>query len=389
MGSNGWERLQASIYAADIPPPLPTNLAAVEELARCKLDERVYAFIAAGAGRGETSKRNEKAFGDWAIVPRVLREAIQVETATSLFGRELSVPILLGPVGMQRIVHPDGELATARAATRLALPMVLSMSSSYSIERVREEAKSADLWFQLYRPDSEAITDSLLQRAWDADYRVLVLTVDTWQTGWRPGDLDFGYSPFAEGQGAAIIFSDPVFRSLLARPPEADPEQAMARWLPMFNRTSQTWESLSDLRRRWPGILVVKGVQHVEDAVAAVDAGADGVVVSNHGGRHLDGAISSLEALPDIVAAVGGATTVLFDSGIRGGVDAVIALALGARAVLIGRPYIYGLAAAGEAGVEHVMSCIAAEISITMGNSGHRTVRDLGRAMLRAATPRA
>ena len=216
-----------------------------------------------------------------------------------------------------------------------------------------------------------------------ANYRVLVLTVDTWQTGWRPGDLDYGYSPFAEGDGAATIFSDPVFRSLLAQPPEVAPQEAMSRWLPMFNRTRHSWESVTDLRKRWPGFLVVKGIQRVEDAIAAVDAGADGIVVSNHGGRHLDCAIGSLDVLPEIVDAVGGTTTVLFDSGIRGGADVVIALALGARAVLIGRPYVYGLAVAGEEGVEHVLSCIAAETLTTMGNSGYRTVEDLTRTMLK------
>jgi isopentenyl diphosphate isomerase/L-lactate dehydrogenase-like FMN-dependent dehydrogenase len=278
---------------------------------------------------------------------------------------------------VQSILHPDGELATARAAAALGVPMVLSTHSSHTIEDVAAANGDGPRWFQLYWPNDDAVCASILSRARAAGFSVLVVTLDTWSLGWRPTDLDRAYLPFIRGVGTAVTFSDPVFRSGLDSPPEEDVPSAVLKWVPMFTGTDRTWDDLPFLREHWDGPIVLKGIQHVADARRAADAGMDGVIVSNHGGRQVDGAIGSLEALPGIVAAVGDELPVLFDSGVRGGADVVKALALGARAVLLGRVFAYGLGIAGEAGVRHVLRSVLAETDLTLGLSGHKSVSEL------------
>jgi isopentenyl diphosphate isomerase/L-lactate dehydrogenase-like FMN-dependent dehydrogenase len=362
-------------------PTLPTELTRLEALAREKLDAGPYGYVAGGAGTGATMRANREALDAWRIVPRMLREATRRRLSRTVLGTELPAPVLLAPVGVLSIVHPDGELAVARAAAELGVPMILSTAASHTIEEVAQAsdaaASNASRWYQLYWPTEDAVTVSLLERARRAGYTTLVVTLDTWTLGYRPLDLDGSYLPFLRGVGTAIPFSDPAFRAGLAAPPEQDLMAAVGRWVPMFTGTALRWDRLPLLRANWDGPIVLKGVQHPADAVRAIEAGVDGIVVSNHGGRQVDGAVGALETLPAIAAAVDGRISVLFDSGIRTGADVVKALALGADAVLVARPYVYGLALGGQAGVRHVLRSIVTELDVTLGLAGYADIAEL------------
>jgi isopentenyl diphosphate isomerase/L-lactate dehydrogenase-like FMN-dependent dehydrogenase len=279
-------------------------------------------------------------------------------------------------------MHPDGELAVARVARELGLPMAVSTVSSYPLEEIAAANGDGERWFQLYWPNDEEVCASFLARAAAAGYSTLLVTLDTWLLGWRPHDLDQAYLPFLSGKGLATYFSDPAFRAGLEKAPEDDLMAALLRWLPMFTGADKTWDNLGFLREHWSGPIVLKGIQHVDDARRAADAGVDGIVVSNHGGRQVDGAIASLDALPGIVEAVGDRLSVLFDSGVRTGADVLKALALGAKAVLYGRPWVYGLALGGEAGVRHVLRCLLADLDLQLALSGNTGPADLGRHVL-------
>jgi isopentenyl diphosphate isomerase/L-lactate dehydrogenase-like FMN-dependent dehydrogenase len=371
---------QSEIYLAGLSgttPALPTDLTRLEALAEQKLDSGPFWYVAGGAGTGATMRANRAAMDTWRIVPRMLREATQRRLATTVLGTELPAPVLLAPVGVQSIVHPDGELAVARAAAELGVPIVLSTASSYTIEEVAEASGAGPRWYQLYWPTEDEVTISLLTRARAAGYTTLVVTLDTWTLGYRPHDLDQSYLPFIRGVGTAIPFSDPAFRAKLAAAPEDDLMAAVGRWLPMFTGTALRWDRLPLLREHWDGPIVLKGVQHPDDARRAIEAGMDGIVVSNHGGRQVDGAVAALDTLPGIVAAVDGRAAVLFDSGVRTGADVFKALALGADAVLLARPYVYGLALAGQDGVRHVLRCLLTELDLTLGLAGYADVAEL------------
>ncbi|MEU4444004.1 lactate 2-monooxygenase [Actinosynnema sp. NPDC050801] len=368
---------------ADNVPPFTTDPEGLEASARERLGPGPFWYVAGAAGGGHTARANREAFDDWRIVPRMLTNATERHLGTSLLGTDLPAPVLLAPVGVQSILHPDGELATARAAAELGVPFVLSTASSHTIEEVAEAAGDAARWFQLYWPNDPDVAASILDRARKAGYRVLVVTLDTWTLAWRPHDLDQSYLPFLRGTGTAIPFSDPAFRAGLAAPPEQDAPMAILRWVQLFTGTDKSWDQLSFLREHWDGPIVLKGIQHVDDARKAVDAGVDGIVVSNHGGRQVDGAVGSLEVLPEIADAVGEQVEVLFDSGIRSGADIVKALALGAKAVLVGRPFAYGLAHGGQVGVRHVLRSLLADFDLTLGLSGHRSPAELNREALR------
>ena len=371
---------QSEIYLAGLSgttPALPTDLTRLEALAEQKLDSGPFWYVAGGAGTGATMRANRAAMDTWRIVPRMLREATQRRLATTVLGTELPAPVLLAPVGVQSIVHPDGELAVARAAAELGVPIVLSTASSYTIEEVAEASGTGPRWYQLYWPTEDEVTISLLKRARAAGFTTLVVTLDTWTLGYRPHDLDQSYLPFIRGVGTAIPFSDPAFRAKLAAAPEDDLMAAVGRWLPMFTGTALRWDRLPLLREHWAGPIVLKGVQHPEDARRAIEAGMDGIVVSNHGGRQVDGAVAALDTLPGIVAAVDGRAAVLFDSGVRTGADVFKALALGADAVLLARPYVYGLALAGQDGVRHVLRSLLTELDVTLGLAGYADVAEL------------
>jgi lactate 2-monooxygenase len=358
-------------------PALPTDPAALEDAARAVLEDGPFHYVAGSAGGGATARANRAAFDDYALVPRMLRDTTTRDWSTTVAGTAMAAPLLLAPIGVQSIVHPDAEPGVARAAAALGLAMVLSTAASHTVEEVAEASGDGPRWFQLYWPTEDAVTVSLLGRARAAGYRALVVTLDTWTLGWRPHDLDSAYLPFLRGVGTAVPFSDPAFRAGLARAPEDDLMAAVGRWVPMFTGTALRWDRLDLLREHWDGPILLKGVQHVDDARRAVEAGMDGVVVSNHGGRQVDRAIGSLTALPGIVAAVGGRAAVLFDSGVRSGADVAVALALGADAVLLGRPYAYGLALGGEAGVTHVLRSVLAELDTTLALAGYATLAEL------------
>jgi isopentenyl diphosphate isomerase/L-lactate dehydrogenase-like FMN-dependent dehydrogenase len=361
----------------DLLPAFTTDTSRLEESARSVMEPGPFWYVAGGAGSGATVRANREAFDRWRLVPRMLRDATNRSLATTVLGTSMPAPVLLGPVGVQSIIHPDGELATARAAAEVGLPMVMSTASSYSIEDVAEASGDGVRWFQLYWPNDPDVCASFLDRAAAAGFGTLVVTLDTWLLGWRPRDLDQSYLPFIRGTGLAVYFSDPEFRAGLDKAPEDDLMAALLRWLPMFTGTDKSWDDLPFLREHWSGPIVLKGIQHADDARRAADAGMDGVIVSNHGGRQVDGAIASLDALPAIAEAVGERLTVLFDSGVRTGADVLKALALGADAVLIGRPYAYGLAHGGQDGVRHVLRSLLADLDLAMALSGHRSVEEL------------
>jgi isopentenyl diphosphate isomerase/L-lactate dehydrogenase-like FMN-dependent dehydrogenase len=366
-------------------PPFTTNTAELEESARQRLDPGPFWYVAGAAGSGSTNRANRAAFERWRIVPRMLRDATRRDLTATVLGTPMAAPVLTAPIGVQSIIHPDGELATARAAAALGIPMVLSTASSHTIEEVAAASGDGPRWYQLYWPNDDDLCVSILSRAAKAGFSTLVVTLDTWSVAWRPHDLDTAYLPFLRGIGTAIPFSDPAFRARLAAPPEEDLLSAVRLWATTFTGTDKSWDRLPFLREHWSGPIVLKGILHPDDARRAADAGIDGIVVSNHGGRQVDGSIAALDALPDVAAAVGDRIEVLFDSGIRTGSDIVKALALGARAVLIGRPFAYGLAHGGEVGVRHVLRSLLADFDLTLGLCGYKTPASLKPQSLVAA----
>jgi len=350
----------------------------------------------------------------------VLRNAESRDLSVTLFGRRLPAPVLTAPIGVLEMAHPDADLAVARAASSLGVPMIFSSQASVAMERCAGAMGDSPRWFQLYWSKSDALVESFVHRAESCGCDAIVLTLDTTMLGWRPRDLDLGSLPFLEGKGIAQYTSDPVFRASLSEPlPDAanapraavtlssilgliggarrypgstvaallrgESRRAVQRFIATYSRPSLEWSDLATLRRMTKLPILLKGVLHDDDARRAIDSGMNGVIVSNHGGRQIDRAIASLDALPSIVRTIDGKIPVLFDSGIRTGADVAIALALGAAAVCIGRPYAYGLAIAGEAGVREVLTNILAELDLTLGLLGCTSIAELGS---RAREPR-
>jgi lactate 2-monooxygenase len=365
---------------------VPVSLSLLEQKAKEILSPPAFDYVAGGASGEDTMRANREAFYHCRIVPRMLRDVSQRDLSVELFGVQLPAPVILGPVGVQGILHKDGELASACAAAALGLPFTLSTAASRSIEEVARAADSAGngvRWFQLYWGKNPELTVSMLQRAERAGYKALVVTLDTSMLAWRERDLQHAYLPFILGQGLGNYFSDPVFRALLPQPPEQNPAAAIQLWSSLFSNTALTWRDIPFLRRHTSVPIILKGILHPEDAAHALDAGVDGVIVSNHGGRQVDGAIATLEALPAIVHEVNGRVPVLFDGGIRRGADIFKALALGARAVLLGRLYTWGLAVAGEQGVRDVVLNLLADLDLTLALSGRTSCRSLDTSALR------
>lgn len=376
---------QYEIYARGLAgetPALPLLAAALEERARELMTAEAFGYVAGGAGAELTVRANLAAFERWRIVPRMLRDVSQRDLATTVLGTAMPAPVLLAPVGVQSIVHPEAELAVGRAAAAHGLPAILSTAASHTLEQVAETMGEASRWYQLYWPKERELAASFVARAAHAGYAAIVVTLDTWMLGWRPRDLQNAYLPFLKGEGVANYFSDPVFRAALERPPEEDPGAAIGHWAYQFANPSVTWEDLAWLREQTALPIVLKGIVHDDDARRALDAGVDGLIVSNHGGRQVDGALGALDALPGVRDAVGDRFPVLFDSGIRTGADVFKALALGADAVCLGRPYVWGLALAGQAGVEQVLRCLLAELDLTLALSGYTEISQLGRSAL-------
>jgi len=348
---------------------VPFTFAELEQRAREKLSPGAFGYVAGGAGAEDTMRANREAFHRWRLVPRMLRDASSRDWRTSLLGMEMPAPFLLAPIGVLSIIHPEAELAVARAASALGLTMVLSTVSSRSLEEVAWTNETSPRWFQLYWPRNRDFAASLLRRAEAAGYRALVVTLDTYLLGWRPRDLTLSYLPFLRGEGMANYLSDPVFCAALTKPPREDMAAAVRHFVELFSDPGVTWDDFRFLRAHTRLPIVLKGILHPDDAKRAADLGMDGVIVSNHGGRQVDGAVAALDALPGAVAAAG-KMPVLFDSGIRTGADVVKALALGAKAVLVGRPYVYGLAIAGECGARDVLRGLLAEFDLTLALSG-------------------
>ncbi|KAH8883953.1 FMN-dependent alpha-hydroxy acid dehydrogenase [Thozetella sp. PMI_491] len=383
----------------DSKVPLTTDPNKLEAAARKVMPAAGFGYVFGGAGEQSTMHANRLAFRQWKLIPRFLRPAIPRDLKVELFGKTYETPVLMGPVGAQSEYHKAAEPGTAIACAELDVPFIISTASSVSMEDIAAAADAAytpssssptaPRWYQLYWPLSDEITASILRRAKAAGCSVLVVTLDTFSMAWRPTDLDAGFLPMAVGVGNANGFSDPVFRRRVAEAtdgetPEENPILASRMWTSdVFSGNAHRWEDLATLRKMWDGPIVLKGVLSVADALLAAQHGMDGIIVSNHGGRQLDGAVPSLEMLPEIVDAVGNQLTVLFDSGVRTGADIMKALALGAKAVLVGRPVIYGLGIAGKDGAKHVLAGLLADLDQSMGLSGVQKISELNRGVLR------
>jgi L-lactate dehydrogenase (cytochrome) len=369
------------IYARGLGGETPSIPIAVEEQERRAheaMDERAANYVFAGAGAEHTMRANRDAFERRQIVPRMLRDVAERNLAVDVLGTPMPAPLMLAPIGVQKIVHEEGELASARAAAAVRVPMVVSTASHFSLEEIAEAGGDSPRWFQLYWPNDRELAKSFVKRAEDAGYRAIVLTVDTFVPGWKSRDLQQAWLPFLNGMGVANYFQDPVFRAALEKAPEEDEGAATGHFLAVQANPSLSWDDLAWLREQTSLPLAIKGIQHVDDAREAARRGVDGIVVSNHGGRQVDGAIASLDALGPIAEAVGGDLAILFDSGIRSGADVLKALALGADAVLLGRPYVWGLALGGQAGVETVLKMVLAELDLTMALCGYTRPAQLG-----------
>lgn len=370
------------IYAAGMlagrKPARPVDWRELERNAYAMLPRGPRGYIQGGAGLGETIRANREAFDEWRIVPRMLRDVSERSLERTVLGTKLAAPVLLAPIGVQTVAHPDGELASARAAAHVGVPLIASTAASHTIEQIAEQAGEQSCWYQLYWPRDRELARSFIERAERAGYEAIVVTLDTWLLGWRPADLTDGFLPFLRGEGNANYLQDPVFRAALPKPPEEDLASAVGYWAWQFSNPSVTWEDLAFLRECSKLPIVLKGIQSAEDALLAVEHGIQGIIVSNHGGRQVDGAIGSLQALPGVVEAVGERCEVLFDSGVRSGADALKALALGARAVCLGRPYVWGLALGGEQGVIDVLRAFLADLDLNMALSGHASIDEVG-----------
>jgi lactate 2-monooxygenase len=418
-------RRQDAVYRAGVyghRPPVPSSWPALEARAEKVLSRRAWAYFAGGAGLESTMRANVDGFDRWRIVPRVMRGIKQRDLSVELLGRTLPAPLLLAPVGVSSMAHPEGDVAAARAAAAEGLPMIFSNQASRSMEDCASVMGNSPRWFQLYWSRVDELVESFLSRAEACGCEAIVLTIDTTTLGWRPRDLDLGSLPFTRGTGLAQYTSDPVFLRLVqqrmrnappARRPRPNaaavralvsiarehpgsmwvnlhspvPRSAIETFLDIYTRRSLTWDDLPWLRARTRLPILLKGILHPDDARRAVDHGVDGVIVSTHGGRQIDGSVGALDALPAVVAAVGGAVPVLLDSGIRGGADVLKALVLGARAVLIGRPWVYGLAIDGSRGVRAVLQNLVAELDLTLGLAGAASVRDVAQLTLVRAAP--
>ncbi len=360
---------------------VPTRQDTLEARAEAAMSPEAFAYIAGGAGREATMRANLAAFDAVRIRPRMLRDVGQRDLSASLLGRTRPNPILAAPIGVQEMAHRDGDLATARACAAVGVPMIISNQASHPMEAIAAANGSGERWFQLYWGKSDALVASLVRRAEACGCTALVLTLDTAILGWRTRDLDLAYLPFLEGKGIAQYTSDPVFQSMLGGQ-ASDPHAASLLFMTTYSNPTITWERLAFLRQHTRLPIVLKGINHPDDAALAIEHGMDGIIVSNHGGRQIDGAVAALDALAEVAAAVAGRIPVLFDSGIRSGADIFKALALGASSVLVGRPYVYGLAIDGEAGVAAVLRNMLAELDLTMGLAGCRNLAEVTRAAL-------
>jgi lactate 2-monooxygenase len=358
-------------------PKVPVDHATLEARAGAAMPPFVLNYVQGGCGDELTQRRNADAFAHWGMVPRMMVDSAKRDLSVKLFGITLPSPLFMAPIGVNGICTQDGhgDLAAARASAATGVPLVQSTLSNDPLEDVVQACGDTPAFFQLYTPKNEELAASLVSRAEAAGYKAIVVTLDTWVTGWRPRDLNAGNFPQLRGAVLENYFSDPVFAKLLGKPPRRDDPGAVMLWGALFGRVL-TWDDMPWLRSLTKLPIVLKGICHPDDARRAVDAGADAIYCSNHGGRQANGGIAAIDMLPGVVEAAG-STPVLFDSGVRSGTDVVKALAMGARAVGVGRPYCYGLALAGAEGAAHVLKCILAEADLLMAVNGYPTVADV------------
>lgn len=396
-------------------PTVPVDWRVLEERSLARMTHQAKAYIAGGAGLESTLASNRADFEKTKIVPRMLRDTSQRDTSITLFGQRIPSPLLLSPVGVLEMVHPEADVAVGKAAGALGVPYIFSNQSSKPMEAVAAVMGNSPRWFQLYWSKSNDLVASFVQRAEKIGCSAIAVTLDTSNLGWRARDLSLAYLPFLEGKGIAQYTSDPVFQKLMDEPEPAGnrpgltlellagvmrmvnaypgrgflsklksgrPLKAVRKFTAIYSNPSLTWNDLSFLRKHTKLPILLKGILHAEDAGKAIDHGMDGIIVSNHGGRQVDGSISTIDALPAIANRVGGRIPILLDGGVRGGADMFKALALGATAVCIGRPYVYGLTLAGSLGVREVLQNLMTEFYLTMGLAGCSAVKDIGRDSL-------
>jgi lactate 2-monooxygenase len=375
--------IQNAIYIAQQPPEWPITSDDWEREAAARLDPGAYGYIAGAAGSESTARANVDAFERHRIRPRMLSGNVARDLSVDVLGLHSPAPFLLAPIGVLSIAHEDAEPAVGRASASSRVPMVLSGAATHPLEEVAETG--CPRWYQLYWPNDRDLCASFVARAEAAGYSAIVVTVDTLTLGWRPRDLRSAYLPFLRGEGCGVYFSDPVFLSRLAKPPSEDMLTAAATLLTHFPNLGLTWDDLDWLRARTSLPLLVKGILRADDAKLALEHGIDGVIVSNHGGRQVDGAVAALDALIEVRDALPQGV-VLMDGGIRCAADIVKALALGADAVLLGRPYVYALAVGGQRGVEELIQNLTAELDLTLALAGATSVRDLDRSWLTSAS---
>ncbi len=371
---------QNAIYNAGLSgvvPKLPVDYATLEQRASAAMPPSVLGYVQGGCGDEFTQRNNADAFRHWGMTPRMMVDCSRRDLSIELFGMRLPSPLFMAPVGVIGICTQDGhgDLAAARASAETGVPLMASTLSNDPLEHVAGALGETPGFFQLYTPKDKALAESLVRRAEAAGYKGIVVTLDTWVTGWRPRDLNVANFPQLRGAVLMNYFSDPVFRAMLARPPEEDGAAAVRQWAGVFGKVL-TWDDMAWLRSLTTLPLILKGICHPDDARRAIDAGADAIYCSNHGGRQANGGIAAIDMLPGVVAAAG-EVPVLFDSGIRSGSDVVKAIALGARAVGVGRPYAYGLALDGAAGAAHVLRCLLAEADLLMAVNGWPTIADV------------
>jgi lactate 2-monooxygenase len=372
--------MQNEIYNAGLRGVLPTwpvDFATLEKRAHEALGPSLTNYVAGGCGDEHTQDQNSAAFHHWGMVPRMMVDCSERDLSIELFGHRYPTPLFMAPIGLNGEASQDrhGDMAAARASALTGVPFCASTLANDPLEDVKAACGDTPAWFQLYTPRNRELATSLIRRAEEAGYKALVVTLDTWVTGWRPRDLNASNFPQLRGKVLQNYFTDPVFRSLLAKPPEEDVQAAIFTWAATFGQVL-TWDDMAWFKSVTKLPIVLKGICHPDDARRAVDHGADAVYCSNHGGRQANGGIATIDLLPDVVAAAGD-TPVLFDSGVRSGTDAVKALALGARAVGVGRPYTYGLALGGAEGAAWVLRSILAEADLLMAVNGYPTLKDV------------
>lgn len=371
---------QLEIYLqglAGVVPSMPVAFAELEARAEAAMSASVWSYVAGGAGDERTQRVNVSAFDQWGLMPRMGVGATERDLSVDLFGMKLASPLFMAPIGVTGICSRDGhgDLAVARAAARTGVPMTVSTLTADPLEDVAAEFGDTPGLFQLYTPKDRDLAASFVARAEAAGYRAIVVTLDTWVPGWRPRDLSTSNFPQLRGHCLSNYTTDPVFRAGLPQTPEENPQAAILNWVSTFGQPV-TWDDLAWLRTLTKLPLLAKGICHPDDVHRARDAGVDGIYCSNHGGRQANGGVPAIDCLPDVVAAADG-LPVLFDSGIRSGADIVKALALGATAVGIGRPYVYGLALGGTDGVVHVLRSLLAETDLIMAVDGYPALADL------------